>query len=531
MNTENSENNTKPPSLVSAAAPAAEGTLPSAEPAAAPAPVGPVYPDFEFAHLSDRLTKAVVASGWTAPMPVQARTIPFLLHNHDVIVQSRTGSGKSGAFILPILEKIDPASKLVQALVLVPTRELAQQVQTETARLCGGDPSVSVAIYGGTGYKPQLDALKNGVAVVVATPGRLLDHLHRGTLSLKNIKMLVLDEADELLSMGFFGDLLRVKAFLPKERTSAMFSATMPDRVQKLAHEFLRNPSFLGLSKDSISVPQMEHHSYVCEEMWKDRALMKIIEAENPTNGIIFCNTKDAVSYLATLLTRYGYDVEQISGDLSQKDRDRVMGKLRTNRLRFLVATDVAARGIDISHLEYVFLYDWHKDPEQYIHRAGRTGRAGKSGIAISLVSILEEGELRRAARRQGIELLAKKLPDDHALQQIISERFIARLEAEGRDLDKPKIERLNRYALILNALRDHEEGPKLMALLIDQYHKMMVKEALIPLAPPVGSVPVVVDQEVDAYEAQPPRRSSSGNFGGHRSFSRDGGGRQRRNR
>ncbi|MFZ2956220.1 MAG: DEAD/DEAH box helicase [Candidatus Ozemobacteraceae bacterium] len=481
-------------------------------------PALPEYPDFRFDQLSERVFKAVAAMGWATPLPVQSRAIPFLLNNRDVIVQSRTGSGKTGAFVIPILEKIDPKRRDVQAMVLVPTRELAQQVKIEVDRLCGGDTSVSVAIYGGTGYKTQLDALKNGVAVVVATPGRLLDHLNRGTLSLKNMNTLILDEADELLSMGFFADLLRVKAFLPRKRTSAMFSATMPGSVQRLAHEFLNDPFFLGLSNDSLSVPQMEHHYYTCEEMWKDRALMKVIEAENPTNGIIFCNTKDEVNYLTTLLQRYGYDVEPISGDLSQKDRDRVMGKLRTNRLRFLVATDVAARGIDISHLEYVFIYDMHKDFEQYIHRAGRTGRAGQSGIAISFVSLLEEADLKRAARRHGIEFVGKTVPDDATLQGMIAERFITRLEAERRDLDKPRMERLNRYATILPALRDHEQGQQLLALLIDQYHQKMVKEALVPPPTAAGTPETDVDPE-EAFAARVgiPRRDD----GGHRPFSR----------
>ncbi|MBF0500482.1 MAG: DEAD/DEAH box helicase [Candidatus Riflebacteria bacterium] len=489
-------------------------------------PVLPVYPDFRFDQLSERVTKAVATMGWTAPLAVQARVVPFLMDERDVIVQSRTGSGKTGAFVIPIVEKIDPKRRDVQALVLVPTRELAQQVHNEVVRLCNGDTGVSVAIYGGTGYKTQLDALKNGAAVVVATPGRLLDHLNRGTLSLKNIRTLILDEADELLSMGFFGDLLRVKVFLPRKRTSAMFSATMPSSVQRLAHEFLNEPFFLGLSGDSLSVPQMEHHYYTCEAMWKDRALMKIIEAENPTNGIIFCNTKDEVGYLTALLQRYGYDVEPISGDLGQKDRDRVMTKLRMNRLRFLVATDVAARGIDISHLEYVFIYDWHKDFEQYIHRAGRTGRAGKSGIAISLVSILEEADLKRAGRRHSIDFVSKTIPDDLTLQGMIAERFITRLEAERRDLDKPRMERLNRYAAILPALRDHEQGPQLLALLVDQYHQKMVKEALIP-PPTADGSPAPDDEDSFTPRSTAPRREdrekrpfSRGRSGGNRSHS-----------
>ena len=417
---------------------------------------------------------------------------------------------------------IDASRKETQALVLVPTRELAQQVKNECDRI-SGDPGMCVAIYGGTGYKPQLDALKNGVPIVAATPGRLLDHLNRGTLNCRHLEFLILDEADEMLSMGFFPDMLRIKTFLPHDRLSGMFSATMPDSVQKLAREFLCEPLFIGLSADAISVPEMEHHYYVCEDMWKDRALMNVIEAENPPNGIIFCNTKDEVSYLTTLLQRYGYDVEPLSGDLSQKERDRVMTKLRRYQLRFLIATDVAARGIDISHLEYVFIYDWPKDFEQYIHRAGRTGRAGKSGIAVSFVNVMEEMDLKRAAKRHGIDFQGRRLLEDLPLQSKIADRLISRLEAERRDLDKTRMERLNRFAQVIPALRDHEQSAQLLAILIDRYHQQMVKEALIPVG--AGENLPAPELAEDPYEAsaRPPRD--------HHDQRRDGGGPRRRGR
>ncbi len=508
----------------------------TSEASAAAEPAAPALPPFTFDDLPTDLRAAVHAAGWQVPMPVQARVIPHLLKGQDVIAQSRTGSGKTGAFVLPLLAMVDAGRNECQALILVPTRELAQQVKGEIDRLSRNQPMRSVCIYGGVGYKTQLDALREGVHVAVATPGRLLDLLNRSLLSLRGLKYLILDEADELLSMGFFPDLLRVKAFLPRQRLSCMFSATIPASVQRLSHEFLYQPQFIGLSGDSVHVPDMEHLYYVVEDMWKDRALMRIIEAENPPNGIIFCNRKDEVDYLSTMLKRNGYDVDQLSGDLSQRDRDAVMGKLKRQRLRFLVATDVAARGIDVSHLEYVFIYDWPKDFEQYVHRAGRTGRAGRSGVAISLVNVLEEIDLKRHAKRQGLNFCARQVPADVDVQNRIAERMLARLEAQVRDLDKPGRDRLPRYTKLLESFDGSEHGRDLLSWLLDNFHMAMVKQASMP--------PIVVDEPGDetlpgvdsAYEDSGPVRESPRRREGHQSrggrqggSGGGGGGRRRR--
>ncbi|HEY9070436.1 MAG TPA: DEAD/DEAH box helicase, partial [Candidatus Ozemobacteraceae bacterium] len=328
---------------------------------AAPAPEAPQIeelPSMKFEDLREPLRRAIAEIGWREPMPVQARVIPYILRGDDVIVQSHTGSGKTGAFLLPICEKLDPAVTGCQALIMAPTRELALQVKTELDRINVHLGLKSVAVYGGVGYGPQLEAFKQGAHIVVGTPGRLLDHLGRGSLTLKNLRYLVIDEADELLSMGFYPDMTRVRQYLPRTRVSAMFSATMPASVKRLSNEFLNDPLFLGLSGDSQHIPEMDHLYYVVDPMQKDRVLMRIIEMENPESGIIFCNTKSEVEYLAAFLRRFGYDVDQISGDLGQRDREAVMAKLKRHELRFLVATDIAARGIDVSHLEYVFVYD-----------------------------------------------------------------------------------------------------------------------------------------------------------------------------
>src|SRR5690554_3555233 len=310
--------------------------------------------------LPERVRAALNSAGWTQLMPVQQKTIPYLLKGRDLIVQSRTGSGKTGAFLLPLFELLDPSKKEVQTLVLCPTRELARQINDEFERMKPpGSPEEtlhSAAIYGGMRYAPQIRDLKNA-QLVIGTPGRILDHLERRTFSLSRLRLLVLDEADEMLSMGFYPAMQKLRQYLPKDRHSYMFSATMPPRVRSLATDFLQDPVFLSLSAGHESVDEIDHHYHLVDPMQKDRALVRIIEVENPESAIIFANTKREVEYLATFLRNYGYDADAISGDLTQKAREAVMDRIRKGSLRFLVATDVAARGIDISDLSHVIMY------------------------------------------------------------------------------------------------------------------------------------------------------------------------------
>jgi ATP-dependent RNA helicase DeaD len=336
--------------------------------------------------------------GWTKLMPVQERAIPYLRAGRDLMVQSRTGSGKTGAFALPILERIDPTRAVCQALVLVPTRELAKQVLEAAEELAQGSPVRTVALYGGVGYGPQLDALRAGAHLVVGTPGRILDHLQRGTLSFDDLRILVFDEADRMLSMGFYPDMKELARWMPKERDGFMFSATYPQSVLTLSRQFLHEPEFLSLSAGHEHVAEVEHVYYCVPRMEKDRALARIIELENPESAIIFCNTKVTARYVSIVLQRFGYDAEQLSADLTQAQREVVMKRAYDRSLRFLVATDLAGRGIDIDSLSHVFLYDFPEDPESYIHRAGRTGRAGATGEAVSLVDTLELLELKGVA-------------------------------------------------------------------------------------------------------------------------------------
>jgi len=446
-------------------------------------PSNPI-PQITFEQMPEMLRDAATRVGWSSLLPVQARAIPYLLAGRDLMVQSRTGSGKTGAFILPILQTIDPKQHDPQTLILVPTRELAQQVAHEAETL-GGKKIQSIAVYGGVGYKKQLDAFRDGVQIVIGTPGRILDHLIKRSLNLKKLKVLVFDEADRMLSMGFYPDMKKIHSFLPSKHVdSYMFSATFPLYVIRLADQFLHKPEILSLSHDHVHVLDTEHLYYYVPAMDKDRALIRIIEMENPDSAIIFCNTKVKVHYVNTVLQRFGYDSAETSADLMQNQREKVMTRLRQGKLRFLVATDLAARGIDIPQLSHVFQYEPPEDHEAYIHRAGRTGRAGAPGVAISLIAGMEQLELQRIARRFKIDFLERELPTDKDVQEIVSQRLTALLEARLRAYDSVQIERMARFTPLAKSLAENEEESPLIAMLLDDYYQLTLHGQPTPIAP-----------------------------------------------
>jgi ATP-dependent RNA helicase DeaD len=436
---------------------------------------GKALPEVRFEDLPGSLQKAMRRVGWERLMPVQAKAIPYLRAGRDLMVQSRTGTGKTGAFLLPILERVDPAAAICQALVLVPTRELARQVIDDAESLAHGSPVRHVALYGGVGYGPQLDALRKGAHLVVGTPGRILDHLVRGTLVLDDLRVLVFDEADRMLSMGFYPDMRELARYLPPGRDGFMFSATYPQSVLSLARQFLREPEFLGLSAGHEHVAETEHVYYEVASLQKERALVRIIEIENPESAIVFCNRKTSTRYVATVLGRFGYDAEMLSAELTQAARERVLERAYDRRLRFLVATDVAGRGIDISHLTHVFLYEFPEDPESYIHRTGRTGRAGASGTAISLTDPLERLALKEVARRFKVPIERRDLPTDQDVQAVVSERVTALLENKLRNLDKLVLERMQRMMPLARTLMDNEDERAIIAMLLDEYYQKML--------------------------------------------------------
>ena len=433
-------------------------------------------PPYSVDDLPESWREAMARAGWQQLMPVQARAMPYMQARRDLMVQSRTGSGKTGAFILPILDRINTSENACQALVLVPTRELAQQVAQDAQTLAGEAGVRVVAVYGGVGYRAQLDAFRQGAHLVVGTPGRVLDHLLKRTLTLDKLKILVFDEADRLLSMGFYPDMLEVRRYLPDHRVNGyMFSATLPPRVLRLARQFLREPDFLGLSSDNVHVVETEHVYYLVPGMDKDRSLVRIIEIENPDSAIIFCNTKSKVHYVTVVLQRFGYDADEISADLAQRDRDKVLDRVRQGKLRFLVATDVAARGIDIPELSHVIQYEPPEDPEIYVHRAGRTGRAGASGEAIALVDILEQLKLKRIAQRYHIDLQERPLPSDEDVANVVAERMTVLLETQLRAHDQLQRKRMERFIPLAQELSQSEEELPLIAMLLDEHYQKML--------------------------------------------------------
>ena len=438
-------------------------------------------PDITFEQLPERLRAAAAGVAWTQLLPVQASAIPYLLAGREMMVQARTGSGKTGAFLLPMLERLDPAKPHCQALILVPTRELARQVGREAETLCGEAGLRSVAVYGGVAYGAQIEALEGGAHIIVGTPGRVLDHLLKRTLSLKHLRMLVFDEADRMLSMGFYPDMKQIQSHLPERLVNtSMFSATFPAYVMRTAREFMREPEFISLSRDHVHVTDTEHVYYTIPGMDKDRTLVRLIEIENPAAAIIFCNTKSRVHYVTVVLQRYGYDADELSADLSQAERERVLERVRRGTLRFLVATDVAARGLDIPELSHIFQYETPEDTEGYIHRAGRTGRAGgANGVAISLTNNAEKFALQRIARHYAIDLQERPLPSDADVEAVVAERVTALLEARLRGRDKLQTERSQRFAPLARSLIENEDELPILTMLLDDYYQQMLHAPL----------------------------------------------------
>ncbi len=468
-------------------------------------------PDYRMEDLPTPLREGFKKMGWETLMPVQARAIPYILAHRDVMIQSRTGSGKTAAYLVPVLQRIDPSKNMTQALVLTPTRELAQQVVHEAEALGSAMDVRTAAVYGGVGYRDQLEAFRKGAHLVVGTPGRILDHLMRRSLDLDHLKILIFDEADRMLSMGFYPDMKRVQRYLPEHPMNTyMFSATFPPQVMGLAREFMTKPGFLNLSSDHVHVTETEHVVYTVPPMDKERSLIRIIEVENPASAIVFCNTKERVHFVAVILQRYGYNAAEISSDLSQVAREEVMERIRQGQLRFMVATDVASRGIDIPELSHVFLYEVPEDMESYIHRAGRTGRAGASGIAISLVNAMERAELARIGKRFSIDFQERPLPTDEEVQNIVAQRTLALLEARLRERDRLQTERMRRFLPFLGEVADESEGKNEitagLAMLLDDFYHEAFHTSQMPQ--PEGKPPV----------AQPSSHARKGQRSGRRS-------------
>ena len=368
---------------------------------------------FSSLGLSPRLLESLVALGYEEPTPVQREAIPPLLAGRDVLGQAATGTGKTAAFALPLLHVLTPDApprERTVALVLVPTRELAMQVAEAVHRYGKALGVVALPIYGGAAMETQLRALKRGVDVVVATPGRALDHIRRRTLRLDSVKVVVLDEADEMLDMGFAEDLEAILEATPVHRQTALFSATLPPRIAEIAKKYLKDPVRVRIDRGVVpagSAPKVRQTAYIVSRAHKMETLGRVLDVEQPTSAIVFCRTRTEVDELTETMNSRGYRAEALHGGLSQEQRDRVMKKFRANTTDLLIATDVAARGLDVQHVSHVVNYDVPSAADAYVHRIGRTGRAGREGVAITLAEPREHRLLRNIehATKQKIEI------------------------------------------------------------------------------------------------------------------------------
>ncbi len=373
--------------------------------------------EFSDLNLHPQLVQAVTRRGYTTPTPIQAGVIPLMLSGEDILGQAQTGTGKTAAFALPILHNITPGLGHVQALVLAPTRELGIQV-AETMVAYGRLRNISVlAVYGGTAYGPQIGGLRRGVDVVVGTPGRLLDLLKSNKLDLSQVQTVILDEADEMLSMGFIEDIEAILQATPEERQTALFSATLPRQIRQLADKYMNQPQAVSIEREQRTVSTIEQRAYLVNESDKLAALTRLFEVEPISSALIFARTRLGTAELANELTVRGFPAEPLNGDLSQQAREQVLNRFRNNQIKVLVATDVAARGLDIDDISHVFNFDLPQDAEIYVHRVGRTGRAGRTGTALTLVTPKEQWRLRKIEKYTRQPIAFATLPSIEDIQ------------------------------------------------------------------------------------------------------------------
>jgi ATP-dependent RNA helicase DeaD len=479
-------------------------TIDPATPPSAPPP----EPTFDALALSPDVRAAVDALGYAHPTPVQLAVFEPAIRGKSLVVQARTGTGKTAAFGLPIVDQIVRRGVAkVQALILTPTRELALQVAREIESL-GKNRGVRVtAIYGGAPMGKQIDELAGGAQIVSGTPGRVLDHIRRKTLDLSALRVFVLDEADEMLSMGFAKELNSIVEALPKERQGLFFSATIPPDIERLARKHLHEPEFVTLSSDHVGALEVTHYVYMLRGGDKRQELVRIIETENPESALVFCNTKDETQRVAEALQNKGYDADWLNGDLEQRERERIMAKTREGKLRFLVATDVAARGIDVSHLTHVINADFPETAEAYVHRTGRTGRAGRTGTAISIVQPKDIGNLYILRLTYKIRPIERQIPSAGELrtraQTDIVTMFVDAFA--GREVHPDDL------ALARRLLTHPQAEPIVAGLLRDHLGAMQAggrdaateaAEARRAKNPP----PVPVVEEAPPIQAPPPR-------------------------
>lgn len=425
---------------------------------------------FAALNLSDALLKALEVLKFQTPSAIQEQTIPLMLQRRDLIGQAQTGTGKTAAFALPILQLLQPNQQGPQALILAPTRELAIQVAEHFKTLSVHQSGTRVTVLcGGQDYRPQLDELRKGAHIVVGTPGRILDHIERKTLKLDNLSTFVLDEADEMLRMGFIEDVETILAKLPEERHIALFSATMPPRIRQIANRYLKDPASVEIRMDTATVKSIEQRFLFASQGQKPDALLRILATEECQGVIVFVRTKSSTEEVAEILQHQGHRAMAIHGDITQALRERIVAQFKQGVIDVLVATDVAARGLDVERVTHVINYDMAHDCETYVHRIGRTGRAGRSGVTILFATPKESRMLTNIERhtRQRIEKIT--VPNDHTIQVVKQRRFMANIT------DRLQNEHLTSYRNIIEAyLKENEtiaavDVAAALALLLNQ--------------------------------------------------------------
>jgi ATP-dependent RNA helicase DeaD len=438
--------------------------------------------------LRSELLDALTELGYEEPTPIQRESIPPLLVGRDLLGQAATGTGKTAAFALPILERVMESDRTAPtALVLVPTRELAMQVSEAVHRYGRAAGARVLPIYGGQPIGRQLDALRRGVDVVIATPGRALDHLKRRTLPLQSIQMVVLDEADEMLDMGFAEDIETILQATPEDRQTVLFSATMPGRINGIAKRHLTDPVRIEIGKaaaDSSTAPLVRQTAYIVSRGHKAAALGRILDVETPTAAIVFCRTRHEVDSLSETLNGRGYRAEGLHGGMSQEQRDRVMGRLRGQTAELLVATDVAARGLDVDHLTHVVNYDVPSAPEAYVHRIGRVGRAGREGIAITLAEPREQRLLKNIERVTGSPISIEKVPTVEDLRNLRMELTLSTLR------ETLVAEDLDRFRSVVESLSEDSDLFQIALAAVKLAHEATVGSEDIEEIPEVASRP-----------------------------------------
>lgn len=396
--------------------------------------------NFTDLNISDEIKNSIDEMGYTQLTPIQKLTMPKALKGSDIIGQAQTGSGKTLAFTIPILEKIFIPDKSPQAIILCPTRELCMQVANEIEKTASKIKKFKVlAVYGGQPIGKQTRVLKKGVHVVVGTPGRVIDHIERGNLDLIGVESVVLDEADEMLEMGFRQDIEIILSKTPTQRQTLLFSATIPSEIKQIAGKYQKNPKFIKVSDRKENIPKITQYAFKCDIKDKFEGLTRLIEAYNVRLAIIFCNTKKSVDYVAKHLKKLDFAVDSLHGDMTQKTRDKVMNKFKNGNINILVATDVAARGLDISNVDVILNFDVPQNHDDYIHRIGRTARAGRTGMAFMLVSKDETQRFNNIKKTNNVKIIEKELPTPKQIETIKNKQILKNAEniVKNEDLEE----------------------------------------------------------------------------------------------